>query len=51
LSRIKNGVASPKGKGFDIAGIVLGGLALVGWIIASIAGIALSSFWFSFLRT
>lgn len=36
LSRIKNGVASEKGRGFDIAGIVLGGLAVLFWIIFSI---------------
>jgi len=36
LSRIKNGVASAKGKGLDIAGIVLGVLAIVAWIVVSI---------------
>jgi len=48
LSRIKNGVASSKGKGFDIAGIVLGGLGIVVWIIMVIVTIVFSSFWFSF---
>ena len=48
LSRIKNGVASEKGKGFDIAGIVLGGLGVVVWIIMIIVTIVFSSFWFSF---
>lgn len=34
LVNIKNGLASPKGKGFDIAGIVLGSLRIL--ILASI---------------
>ncbi|OPL17539.1 MAG: hypothetical protein AVO38_00730 [delta proteobacterium ML8_D] len=33
LSRIKNGVSGAKGKGFDIAGIVLGAIAILFWII------------------
>ena len=37
LSKIKNGEASVNGKGFDIAGLVLGGLAIIGWIIFGIA--------------
>ncbi|HEY4696082.1 MAG TPA: DUF4190 domain-containing protein [Candidatus Hydromicrobium sp.] len=49
LSRIKNGVASPSGKGFDIAGLVLGGLALIGWIIAVIIAVIFGSFWFNFV--
>ena len=31
LSRINKGLASKRGKGFDIAGIVLGALAFFGW--------------------
>jgi hypothetical protein len=34
LSRIKNGLASPRGRGMDIAGIVLGAIGTVIWIIA-----------------
>ncbi len=33
LSRIKNGLSSEKGKGLDIAGIVLGAIAILVWII------------------
>jgi hypothetical protein len=40
LSRIKNGAASPKGRGLDIAGIVLGSIAIVVWIIISIVSVA-----------
>jgi len=36
MSRIKNGAASEKGKGFDIAGIVLGSLGVLFWIIFGI---------------
>ena len=36
LSRIKNGIASPRGKVFDIVGVVLGALAIIGWIVAVI---------------
>ena len=49
LSKIKNGEASINGKGFDIAGIVLGGLALIGWIIFGIVMAIFGSFWFSFV--
>ncbi len=47
LSRIKNGAASPKGRGLDIAGIVLGGLGIVGWIVITIVAVAvgLGAFW------
>ena len=31
LARIKKGSAGSRGRGFDIAGIVLGALALFGW--------------------
>jgi len=48
LSKIKNGVAGQSGKGFDIAGIVLGGLALIGWIIAAIILVIFGSFWYYF---
>ncbi|HEY4662507.1 MAG: hypothetical protein A2163_02695 [Actinobacteria bacterium RBG_13_35_12] len=48
LSKIKNNMASEKGKGFDIAGIVLGGLALIGWVVAGIALAIFGSIWFSF---
>ncbi len=33
LSRIKNGLASPRGRGMDITGIVFGALGIVVWII------------------
>ena len=36
LNKIKNNTASPSGKGMDIAGIVLGSLATLGWIIGGI---------------
>ena len=41
LNRIKNGLASPKGRGMDIAGIVLGAIAIVvsviiGFILLSV---------------
>ena len=39
LKKIKNGLASTKGKGLDIAGIVLGGLGTLGWIIAIIVSV------------
>jgi hypothetical protein len=49
LSRIKNGAASAKGKGLDIAGIVLGVLAIIGWIIFAIISVAigLGAFFYS----
>ncbi len=44
LNKIKNNTSSPSGKGMDIAGIVLGALATVGWIVYGIvASIFLSS--------
>ena len=33
MGRIKNNLASPKGKGMDIAGIVLGSISTLFWII------------------
>ena len=33
LSRIKNGLASPRGRGMDITGIVFGAIGTVIWII------------------
>ena len=51
LSKIKNNMASEKGKGFDIAGIVLGGLAIVGWIIFGIAMAILGTIWSGFFLT
>lgn len=48
LNKIKNGTASPGGKGFDIAGIVLGGLTFIGWIIAIIFLIIFGSWWISY---
>ena len=48
LSRIKNKAASEKGKGFDIAGIVLGGLEVIGWIIVAIVAVIFGSIWFNF---
>ena len=36
LSRIKNGLASPRGKGMDITGIVFGAIGIVLWIIVII---------------
>lgn len=41
LNRIKNGLASPKGKGFDIAGIVLGAIAIVVWIVVGIVSVVI----------
>lgn len=41
LSRIKNGAASSRGKGLDIAGIVLGVLAIIGWIIFAIISVVI----------
>lgn len=44
LSRIKNGQSSEKGRGFDIAGIVLGSISILFWIIMSIVwAVALSA--------
>jgi len=44
MSKIKNGTSSAKGKGFDIAGIVLGALGILIWIIfAIIWAVTLSS--------
>ena len=37
LNRIKNGLASVKGRGMDIAGIVLGAIGIVVWIVVIIA--------------
>jgi len=51
LSKIKNNMASEKGKGFDIAGIVLGGLAILGWIIFGIAMAILGTIWSGFFLT
>ncbi len=36
LTRIKKEEASPKGKGFDIAGIVLGALGVLTWLTVGI---------------
>jgi hypothetical protein len=45
MSRIKNGVASAKGRGFDIAGIVLGSIevviAIISIIISVVIGVTL----------
>ncbi len=51
LNKIKSGEASANGKGFDIAGIVLGGLAIVGWIIFGIAMAILGTMWSGFFLT
>lgn len=51
LNKIKNNMASKKGKGFDIAGIVLGGLAIIGWIIFGIAMAILGTIWSGFFLT
>ena len=49
LSKIKNNTASPSGKGMDIAGIVLGSLATLGFIIWGIvASVLLSSAFMSY---
>jgi hypothetical protein len=48
LNKIKSGEASAGGKGFDIAGIVLGGLGIIGWIIFGIAIAILGSIWSGF---
>ena len=48
LSRIKKGEASLKGKGFDIAGIILGALGILTWLIFGIVmAIAGSIYYFS----
>lgn len=49
LSRIKNGAASPGGKGLDIAGIVLGVLAIIGWTIVVVSSVLIwfVAFWAS----
>lgn len=45
LGRIKKGLSSPAGKGMSIAGLILGILALIGWIIYAIfASIFLARF-------
>ena len=46
LSRIKKGLTSPRGKGLDIAGIVLGALGLAILIISSIAIAIMGWAWF-----
>jgi len=50
LNRIKKGLSSPRGRGMDIAGIVLGAIAIVVWIVVSIvivvAGLGLSGLLF-----
>ncbi len=46
LSRIKKGLSSEKGRGFDIAGIVLGSIGTIIWLIVLIISIVLfSSMW------
>ena len=40
LGRIKNGEASPKGRGLDIAGIILGAIVRVAWITVGILSVA-----------
>ncbi|MCL4377736.1 MAG: DUF4190 domain-containing protein [Actinobacteria bacterium] len=45
LNKIKKGLSSPAGKGMSIAGLILGILALIGWIIYAIfASIFLARF-------
>ncbi len=41
LAKIKNGEASPAGKGFDIAGIVLGSIGIIVWIIVSVVWVGI----------
>ncbi len=36
FGKIKKGEASPAGRGFDIAGIVLGAIGIVVWLIVAI---------------
>jgi hypothetical protein len=43
LSKIKKGEASEKGKGFDIAGIVLGAIAILFWLIFTIVWVVILS--------
>jgi hypothetical protein len=43
LSKIKNGLSSPKGRGMDIAGIVLGAIGIVVWTIVIIVTVVLGS--------
>ncbi|MDD5658552.1 MAG: hypothetical protein PHR39_00890 [Actinomycetota bacterium] len=45
LNKIKKGLSSPAGKGMSIAGLILGILALIGWIIyAIVASVLLAGF-------
>jgi hypothetical protein len=43
LNKIKNKTSSPSGKGMDIAGIVLGALATLGYVIWAIVATVLIS--------
>ena len=51
LNKIKNKTASPAGKGMDIAGIVLGSLATLGWIIGGIVWSVIAATAFSGLMS
>ncbi len=48
MSRIKSGMSSDKGKGFDIAGIVLGSISIIVGIIVVIIWIVVlaGQFWY-----
>jgi len=48
LNKIKSGEASPNGKGFDIAGIVLGGISLLWIVVVIIFVIIFGSIWSGF---
>lgn len=46
LSRIKKGLASPRGRGFDIAGIVLGVIGILVWLVIIIVMTVLGIWYF-----
>lgn len=50
MSRIKSGMSSEKGKGFDIAGIVLGAISVVAGIIVTIVWVVLLAGQFYYFR-
>ncbi|OFW64621.1 MAG: hypothetical protein A2Z35_05260 [Actinobacteria bacterium RBG_19FT_COMBO_36_27] len=50
MSRIKSGMSSEKGKGFDIAGIVLGSIGIVAGIIITIVWVVLLAGQFYYFR-
>jgi hypothetical protein len=47
MGRIKNNLASPKGKGMDIAGIILGSISTLFWIIWIIVIVVAGAFFWN----